>query len=111
MTIGTIRCVGKNDMKRRDARMKLLKRCEGADLLVGKEDFSSWSNKPAREWVCARVKEVQEGRHIDLMCYCQSHDLFQDKYGKGWLHIQREEEVANCKAVKLSELILNFANS
>ena len=53
MTIGTIRCVGKEDKKRREARMKLLKRCEGADLLVGKEDFSSWTNKPAREWVCA----------------------------------------------------------
>jgi len=45
------------------------------------------------------------------MCYCQSHDLEKSKYGRGWLHKQREEEVANCKAVKLSELIFNFANS
>ena len=111
MTIGTIKCVGKRDKKRRDARMKLLKRCEGADLLVGKEDFSSWTNKPAREWVCARVKEVQEGRHIDLMCYCKTHDLEQDKFGRGWFHKMRAEEVANCNAVKLSELILNLANS
>ena len=111
MTIGSIRCVGKRDKKRSDARMKLLKRCEGADLLVGKEDFSSWSNKPAREWVCARVKELKDGKNIDLMCYCQSHELDKPKYGAGWLHKMREEEVANCKAVKLSELIFNFANS
>jgi|TARA_Y100000114_G_scaffold130225_1_gene127978 hypothetical protein len=110
MTIGSIRCVGKRDKKRREARMKLLKRCEGADLLVD-TDFSSWTNKPAREWVCARVKEVQEGRHIDLMCYCETHDLDQSKYGRGWMHKMREQEVANCKAVKLSELILNFAIS
>ena len=110
MTIGTVRCVGKRDSKRREARMKLLKRCEGADLLVD-TDFSSWTNKPAREWVLARVKEVQEGKHIDLMCYCQTHDLDQPKFGTGWFHKMRQEENANCKAVKLSELILNFANS
>jgi len=45
------------------------------------------------------------------MCYCQTHDLEQPKFSKGWLHKMRQEEVANCKAVKLSELILNFANS
>ena len=110
MTIGSIRCCGKRDKKRREARMKLLKRCEGADLLVD-TDFSSWTNKPAREWVCARVKEVKEGKHIDLMCYCETHDLDQPKYSKGFLHSLREKEVANCKAVKLSELILNFAIS
>ena len=45
------------------------------------------------------------------MCYCETHDLDQSKYGRGWMHKMREQEVANCKAVKLSELILNFAIS
>ncbi len=110
MAIGTIRCCGKEDKKRKEARMKLLKRCEGADLLVD-TDFSSWTNKPAREWVCARVKEVKEGKHIDLMCYCHTHNLDHPKYGRGWLHEMRVKEVEKCKAVKLSELILNFAIS
>ena len=99
MTIGTIKCVGKRDKKRREARMKLLKRCEGADLLVGKEDFSSWTNKPAREWVCARVKEVKEGKHIDLMCYCDTHNLDHPKYGKG------------CHTPRLILISYDFGNS
>ena len=110
MAIGTIRCCGKDDKKRKNARMKLLKRCEGADLLVD-TDFSSWTNKPAKEWVLARVKEVQEGKHIALMCYCTTHDLENPKYARGWLHQMRTEQVKKCRAVKLSELILNFANS
>ena len=109
--LGTIENIGKTDSKRKDAREKNLKRCEGADLLakqgVSMVEFSSWSNKPAREWVCARVNELKAGKNIDLRCECQTHDLNQTKFNpNGWLHKMRIEEVKNCSGVKLKELIL-----
>ncbi len=75
--VGKIRHIGKEDSKAKYSRYKRLvnsgifrDKKTTQKVIDCKGDFISWTNKQAKEWMMARVKELNDDRDIDISCDC-----------------------------------------
>tara|TARA_Y100001968_G_C19262917_1_gene670197 strand:+ start:406 stop:756 length:351 start_codon:yes stop_codon:yes gene_type:complete len=72
-----IRHIGKKDKKNKTSRYKRLVNSgifRDNDTRFKKidcnGDFVNWTNQPAKDWIMARVKEINDGRYLDISCDC-----------------------------------------
>ena len=74
---GSIRHIGKKDSGDKGFRYKRLvnsgifRNRDTRDKLIDcRGEFETWTNEPAKDWINARVKELHEGRNINISCDC-----------------------------------------
>lgn len=103
---GKINHIGKNDQKQRTARYKRLvhsgifrDKSTSQKRIDCQGDFNEWTNAPAKDWIKARVKELNEGRSINLSCDC-CETTEEEKLRSKNVHLNE-----NCYAKQLIELI------